>query len=73
MTKFYIDPDITKAETLPAKFYKSQEVFDRLKEKVFVKAWQWLGDASTLVPLTESAYPLVLLEGYLTEHQCLHT
>ena len=67
MTKFYIDPDITKAETLPAKFYKSQEVFDRLKEKVFVKAWQWLGDASTLVPLTESAFPLVLLEGYLTE------
>ena len=67
MTKFYINPDITKAETLPAKFYKSQEVFDLLKEKVFVKAWQWLGDASTLVPLTESAYPLVLLEGYLTE------
>ena len=67
MTKFFIDPDITKAETLPAKFYKSQEVFDRLKEKVFVKAWQWLGDASTLVPLTESAYPMVLLEGYLTE------
>ena len=67
MTKFFIDPDITKAETLPAKFYKSQEVFDLLKEKVFVKAWQWLGDASTLVPLTESAYPLVLLEGYLTE------
>ena len=32
-----------------------------------MKAWQWLGDASTLVPLTESAYPLVLLEGYLTE------
>jgi len=67
MTKYFIDPDITKAETLPAQFYKSQEVFDKLKELVFVKSWQWIGNANTLVPLTESAYPLVLLENFLTE------
>ena len=67
MDKFYIDSDIKKAETLPAQFYKSQEVFDKLKENVFVKSWQWIGDENTLVPLTESVYPFVLLEYYLTE------
>ena len=67
MDKFYIDADIRKAETLPAHFYKSQEVFDKLKENVFVKSWQWIGDENTLVSLTESVYPFVLLDNYLTE------
>jgi len=67
MNKFHIDSDIKKAETLPAYFYKSQDVFDQLKEKVFVKSWQWIGDEYTLVPLSESSYPLVLLDNYLTE------
>ena len=67
MDKFYIDPDITKAETLPAQFYKSEKVFEKLKENVFVKSWQWIGDENTLVPLNESAYPLVMLDNYLAE------
>ena len=33
MDKFYINPDITKAETLPANFYKSEEVVAKLKEQ----------------------------------------
>ncbi len=71
MDKFYIDADIRKAETLPADFYKSQEIFDKLKEKVFVKSWHWVGDENTLVPLAESVYPFVLFEGYLTEPMLL--
>ncbi|MDP6921894.1 MAG: aromatic ring-hydroxylating dioxygenase subunit alpha [Lutibacter sp.] len=67
MDTFYIDPDIKKAATLPAEFYRSQAVFDKLKEKVFVKAWHWIGDEYSLLPLSESVYPLVLLENYLTE------
>ncbi|MDG1147384.1 MAG: SRPBCC family protein [Crocinitomicaceae bacterium] len=67
MEKFYIDSDIKKAETLPAQFYKSQAVFDKLKEAVFVKSWQWIGDEDSIVPLTENVYPFVLLENYLTE------
>ena len=67
MENFYIDSDIKKAETLPATFYKNQEVFDRLKEDVFVKSWQWIGDENSLVPLTESVHPFVLLDSFLTE------
>ena len=32
---FNINPDITKAETLPATFYKDPFVFETVKEKVF--------------------------------------
>ena len=64
--KFHIHPDITKAETLPASFYRNQEVFDAIKEKVFLKSWQWIGDEN-LVRLPQSVHPFVLLENYLTE------
>ena len=48
MTKIYVDPDIEKAETLPAVFYRSNSYFDELKEKVFVKSWQFVGHESIL-------------------------
>ncbi|MEM7185766.1 MAG: aromatic ring-hydroxylating dioxygenase subunit alpha [Bacteroidota bacterium] len=64
--KFEIDPDITKAETLPASFYRDARVFEALKEKVFLRSWQWLGDES-LVALPGTVHPMVLLEGFLTE------
>ncbi|WP_299763824.1 aromatic ring-hydroxylating dioxygenase subunit alpha [uncultured Dokdonia sp.] len=67
MEHFYIHPDITQAETLPASFYRSQEVFDAIKERVFKSTWQWIGDANSCIPLTESVFPFVLLDNYLTE------
>lgn len=67
MKEFKIDIDITKAETLPASFYTSEEVFEALKEKVFLKSWHWIGDKPTLVPLSQTVFPLVLLERYLDE------
>lgn len=63
---FNIDPDIRKAETLPARFYRSTEVFNALKEKVFYQSWQCIGDTSMLGE-PGSAYPFVLLEDYLDE------
>jgi len=64
--KFNIHLDIRKAETLPASFYKDETVFEALKEKVFLKTWQWVGDQNK-VKLPRSIYPFVLLDRYLTE------
>ena len=64
--KYNIDSDIRKAETLPASFYKDQEVFEALKEHVFLKSWQWIGDDNQ-VNQSQSIYPFVLLDGFLTE------
>jgi|TARA_B110000967_G_scaffold203541_1_gene244388 choline monooxygenase len=64
--KYKIDPDITKAETLPSFFYKDPAVFELLKKKIFLKSWQWVGD-DNLVKETNSVYPLLILEDYLNE------
>ncbi len=64
--RFHIDPDISKAETLPAEFYRNQEVFEAIKDRVFLKSWQWLGDED-LVALPQQIHPMILLDGYLTE------
>ena len=64
--KYNIDPDISKAETLPSSFYKDVSVFEEIKSKIFLKSWQWIGD-SDLVPEKDSVYPLFLLQDYLSE------
>lgn len=66
MEKYFVHPDIRQAETLPGSFYQSQEVFDALRENVFVKTWQWIGDKQ-LLPLTESVYPFYLLDHFMGE------
>lgn len=65
--RYFVDADITKAETLPASFYHDAGVFERMKEDVFVKSWQWIGDQATLLPLDSFAHPIELLENYLHE------
>lgn len=70
MGTFYINPDIRKAETLPAYFYQSEEVFQKLKEHVFTTTYQWIGDAS-LVPLSGRIHPFQLLDGFLGEPMLL--
>ncbi|MDT0621286.1 aromatic ring-hydroxylating oxygenase subunit alpha [Croceitalea vernalis] len=71
MSKLYINPDITQAETLPASFYRSQEIFEQMKEAIFVKSWQFIGDSSSLVPLDNFAYPFSFMENYLHEPMVL--
>lgn len=68
--KLHVDSDIRKAETLPASFYKDREMFDQIKEGVFLKTWQFIGD-DTLVKLPGSVYPFVLLDSFLTEPMVL--
>ena len=43
-TKFYVDKDIKKAATLPASFYKDTDIFNLIKEKIFLSSWQFAGD-----------------------------
>ena len=63
MSRFHIDPDIKKAETLPASFYSDRAIFDALKDKVFRTSWHWVGDFD-LLPFTKSVHPFQLLDGF---------
>mgnify|MGYP001174192387 FL=1 len=64
--KFNIDPDIRIAETLPAEFYRSSEVYEELKKKVFASSWQFVCDTDR-VKIPGSIFPFTMLEGYLNE------
>ncbi|PQB05847.1 aromatic ring-hydroxylating oxygenase subunit alpha [Aureitalea marina] len=64
--RFHIDTDIRKAETLPASFYRDEQIFTELKDKVFLKSWHWLGDI-TVLSGNRTVYPLELLPGFLSE------
>ena len=64
--RFHVDADIRKAETLPASFYRDKQVFERMREKIFLRTWQFIGDEN-LVKLPGSVYPFVLLDNFLTE------
>ena len=61
-----IDPDIKKASTLPGDFYKSQENYEMILDKVFAKTWQFIGDTN-LVRLNESVHPFSFLDGSIGE------
>jgi choline monooxygenase len=67
---FNIDPDISKASTLPTSFYKDVAIFEAIKEKVFLSSWQYAGDQH-LVKKPKSVHPFVLLDHFLTEPMLL--
>ncbi|MEJ2163450.1 MAG: Rieske 2Fe-2S domain-containing protein, partial [Robiginitalea sp.] len=68
--KFSIDPDIRRASTLPSSFYRDPQVYEAIKEKVFCRSWQWIGDEGMLGS-GSYAYPFVLLENFLDEPMVL--
>lgn len=67
MKPFHVDPDIRKAETLPAEFYTRDEVFEASKDRVFAKSWQWVGHAPSQLPDPGSVAPVTLLGGMIDE------
>jgi choline monooxygenase len=67
---FNIDKDISKAETLPGWFYHDETIFEAMKEKIFARTWQWIGDTN-LVKLNGMAHPFSFMEGLLEEPMLL--
>jgi len=66
MTAFFVDPDIAKAKTLSTDFYTDPKYFQKTKEKIFSRSWQFLGHTG-LVEKPGQCHPLNLLENYLDE------
>ena len=66
MPRFFVDADISKAKTLDKNFYINQDSFEEAKEKIFVNAWQYIGNTDQLQEPT-NCYPFTLLPGYLNE------
>jgi choline monooxygenase len=63
---FEIDKDIRRASTLPAPVYSDPEYFEAQKDRVFVRSWQYAGDAAR-VKAPGRVAPFTLLDGCLNE------
>ena len=63
MVKINVDKNIKVAETLSSDFYKSEELFDDLKHKVFYKSWQFIEHKSVL-PVNSNVYPFEFMKDY---------
>ncbi|AIE86105.1 aromatic ring-hydroxylating oxygenase subunit alpha [Fimbriimonas ginsengisoli] len=61
-----VQPRIEEASTLPASFYKDPEMFSQVRERVFARSWQFIGDTDD-VKVPGAVRPFTLLEGFLDE------
>ncbi|VEG90254.1 SRPBCC family protein [Legionella spiritensis] len=66
MNTLHIDPDIEKASTIPSRFYTSQDWFERSKEKIFAKTWQFCLGMESLQSRNQLV-PFTLLPDFLDE------
>lgn len=66
MRPFRINPDIRRAETLPAHIYADPAVFELQRERVFARAWH-LVEGAERVRAPGHVLPVTLLEGCLDE------
>jgi choline monooxygenase len=63
---FDIDPDITRARTLDKRFYLGDEAWALARERIFARAWLWLGDLAD-VAAPGNLSPRTLQPGLLDE------
>ena len=64
--RYHVDADITRASTLPGGFYTDLDAYERAKERVFARSWQYAFDARELA-VAGAQRPHVLLPGVVDE------
>lgn len=63
MNIFDINPDIRRAHTLASDFYTDEIYFERSKEKIFARSWQFIA----LIDEEKNLSPHTILENFLDE------
>lgn len=66
MSRFFIDPDISRAKTLHTDFYTDAVLFNDSKEKIFSPSWQFIGSTDGVFS-KNNCYPFNLLENFIDE------
>lgn len=66
MSLYPIEDDVRKASTLPADFYTGAAAWERTREAVFAREWQWVADIDR-VRVPGQVWPFRFLPGLLDE------
>lgn len=61
-----IGDDIKRSTTLPASFYRDSHLFEKQKETIFARSWQFVTDLTT-IGKESTQIPIKLLSGSLDE------
>ncbi|MGE0433595.1 MAG: aromatic ring-hydroxylating dioxygenase subunit alpha [Planctomycetota bacterium] len=64
--RFDIEPDITRASTLPAGVYGDPAYWQWSRRQIFARSWQLVGHKD-LVKVPQQCHPFVLLDGCIDE------
>ena len=75
MNLFSIDPDIARAETLPAWCYRDPDFFELCRKSVFSMSWQLVGDSSRMEPIAPfeiAGEPFVKTPQGCLSNTCTH-
>ena len=62
-----VTDNISQSATLPADFYFDDHLWEQMKETVFAKSWQYIGDEREIFNVAVNTYPFFLLEKYIEE------
>jgi choline monooxygenase len=66
LTDYRVDADIAVAATLAPRFYSDAGAFERSRDSIFARTWQWLGDLED-VRAPQTLSPRALLPTLLDE------
>lgn len=61
-----IKENIAESSTLASEYYTDKSIFEKIREKIFVRSWQLAPDA-TQVKTPGETFPFTLLDGFLNE------
>ncbi|MEL6717211.1 MAG: SRPBCC family protein [Bacteroidota bacterium] len=59
--------NVAQSATLPADFYFDAAIWEQMKEAVFAKSWQYIGDEREIFNVAINTYPFFLLDKYIEE------
>lgn len=63
---YTVHPDIHRAETLPAEFYRNPAVFEAMRESLFPRSWQWIETGENLEQ-NGAVFPFQIIPGFVNE------
>ena len=62
-----VTENIANSSTLPADFYSDAAIWEKMKENIFARSWNYVGDAQEIFNVAVNTYPFFLLDNYLEE------
>jgi len=55
-----VKKDISYSSTLPADFYTTPAIWEKMKKHIFARSWNYIGDTQELFNVAVNTYPFFM-------------